>query len=389
MTWPRRPAGALPHQLSCGPRNRIFHNLCSCTVYYVQLVVRMACSLGPGNMFLGERFILTVPRPGHNSETARTPQSSKNNDTRRRFAPYNTTIPPTNAVLTRTLIMFDCLKPSSHSHSWTRNSFPGGKACSSSMLFGPVLPVTGSPYMGAAALPAMTIPTSSPMVVPMQMSAPVQTGCIPVPVTVQQPSPVVQVLPPPVIQVTPSPGVAALPQTYTVLQTPQPAPHVPSPVIQSSIPVPQPSPPRVVQSIYHDHQDQQQQGSPGKYTVNLYVNTPEHRSRQLDDRSPSPTLPPRLLEQQQQWQQQQEQQQQLWQQQQQQLLQQWQERQLYQQQQWQQQQQQLQQRGRPQSARPPTAQPPTPSSLNISIFGPQPRHPGSPIYLQTPTPPPR
>ena len=250
----------------------------------------------------------------------------------------------------RILVMFDCLKSSSQ-NPWTRNSFPGGKSHSPYMLFGPVLP---SPYAGAAALPAVTIPASTPMIFPMQVSAPVQTT--PVPVAVQQPSPVVQVLPPPVIQVTPSPVVPALPQTYTIFQTPQPVPHVPSPVIQSSIPVPQP---HVVQSICHDHyRDQQQQGSPGKYTVNLYVNTPEHQPRQLDDRSPSPTLSPQLWEQQQQWQQQQ--------------------------------QQQLQQRGRPQSARPSTAQPPTPSSLNISIFGPQPKHAQSGlIYLQTPTPPPR
>lgn len=66
----------------------------------VQLVVRMACSLGPGNTYLEDWFILTVPRPGHNSETARTPQPSKNNDSRRRVAPFNTTIPPTNAILT-------------------------------------------------------------------------------------------------------------------------------------------------------------------------------------------------------------------------------------------------------------------------------------------------
>src|SRR6267154_4808433 len=133
-------------------------------------------------------------------------------------------------------MVFGCSK----SHSWTRNSFPGGKSYSPSMLFGPVLPVTGSPYVGAAALPATTIPAYSPMVVPMQMqmSAPVQT--IPVPVAVHQPSPVVQVLPPPVIQVTPSPVVAALPPTHTVYQAHQPAPHVPSPVIKSSIPVPQP-----------------------------------------------------------------------------------------------------------------------------------------------------
>jgi hypothetical protein len=243
-------------------------------------------------------------------------------------------------------MVFGCSK----SHFWTRNSFPGGKSYSPSMLFGPVLPVTGSPYpyMGATVLPATTFPTYSPMVVPMQMSAPVQT--IPVPVAVQQPSPVIQV------QLTPSPVVAALPQTstYPVLQTSQPAPHVPSPVIRSSIPVPQSSPPQVVQSTCHDHhlastpagvlfsapsqhQDQQQQGSPGKFTVNLYVNTPEHRSRQLDDRSPSPTSQLQLLEQQQEWQQQQRLQQQEWQQ-----------RQQQQQQQW-----QLQQRGRPQSARPP------------------------------------
>lgn len=301
-------------------------------------------------------------------------------------------------------MVFGCSK----SHSWTRNSFPGGKSYSPSMLLGPVLSVTGSPYpyMGAAALPATTFPTYSPMVVPMQMSAPVQT--IPVPFAVQQPSPVVQVLPPSVIQVTPSPVVAALPptSTYTVLQTSQPAPHVPSPVIRSSIPVPQSSPPQVVQSTCHDHhlastpagvlfsapsqhQDQQQQGSPGKFTVNLYVNTPEHRSRQLDDRSPSPTSQLQLFEQQQEWQQQQRQQQQEWQLRVQEQQQQWQQRQQQQQQQqWQQ--WQLQQRGRPQSARPPTAQPPTPSPLNIniaSIAAPQPRQPG-PI-LTTPSPPSR
>ncbi|KAF8496264.1 hypothetical protein F5888DRAFT_1804408 [Russula emetica] len=260
------------------------------------------------------------------------------------------------------------------------------------MLFGQMLPVTGSPYMGAAALPAMPIPASSPMVLTTQMYAPVQT--IPVPVAVQQqPSPAVQIL-----QVTPSPVVAALPSTYTVLQTPQPAPHVPSPVIQSSIPV-QPSPPQVVHSICHDHhlvsapsqhQEQQQQGSPGKFTVNLYVNTPEHRSRQLDDRSPSPTSNLQLWEQQQEWQQQQQQQQQEWQLQLQQQQQHWEERQQQQQQQWQHQlqQQQLQQRGRPQSARPPTVQPPTPSSFNISISAHQPRQPGL-VYLTTPTPPTR
>jgi hypothetical protein len=60
----------------------------------------MACSLGPGNTFPGGMFILTVPRPGHNSETARTPQPSKNNNTRRRAAPFNSTIPPTNIVST-------------------------------------------------------------------------------------------------------------------------------------------------------------------------------------------------------------------------------------------------------------------------------------------------
>lgn len=261
------------------------------------------------------------------------------------------------------------------------------------MLYGPVLPVMGSPYMGAAALPAIPIPTYSSMV----------------PVAVQQPSPVIQILPPPVIQVTPSPVVAALPPT-------QPAPHVPSPIIQGSIPVPQSSPPQVIQSINHDHhlastptgvlfsaplqhQEQQRQGSPGKFTVNLYVNTPEHRSRQLDDRSPSPTSQLQLLEHQQEWQQQQQQQQewqqrqhqqqQEWQRQQQQQQQQWQERQQHEQQQWQQ--WQLRQRGRPQSARPPTTQPPTPSSLSIhiaSIAAPQPRQPGS-IHITTPTPPSR
>ncbi|KAN0103846.1 hypothetical protein V8E52_011566 [Russula decolorans] len=278
-------------------------------------------------------------------------------------------------------MVFGCSK----SHSWTRNSFPGGKSYPSSMLFGPVLPVTGSPYtgMGTAAIPAY-----SPMVVSMQMSAPV-------PVAMQQPSPVVQVLPQPVIQVTPSPVVAALPPTYTMPQTYQLAPHVPSPVIQSSIPVPQPSLPQAVQSICHDHhlasalsqhQEQQQQGSPSKFNVNLYVNTPEHRSRQLDDRSPSPTSRLQLWEQQQQWQEQQQEQQQQWQQQQEQQHQQWQVRQQQQQQQWQQ--QQLHQRGRPQSTRPPTAQPPTPSSVNISVFAPEPMHPGS-YHLTSPTPAPR
>jgi hypothetical protein len=45
-----------------------------------QLVDRMACSLGPGYTRLREWFILTVPRPWHNSKTARIPQSLKNND---------------------------------------------------------------------------------------------------------------------------------------------------------------------------------------------------------------------------------------------------------------------------------------------------------------------
>lgn len=260
-------------------------------------------------------------------------------------------------------MVFGCLRSSSHSHPWTPNSFPGGNSYSPSMLFGPV---TASPYM--AAVPG-TIPAyGGPMIVPMQTSTPM--------VALQQPSPVIQV-----IQVTPSPAASALP----------PASHVPSPVIRSSIPVPQPSPPQVVQSICHDHhlastpagvlfsthsqhQDQQQQGSPGPFTVNLYVNTPEHRSRVLDDRSPSPTPQLQLLEQHQQWQHQQQERQQQWQHQQQQQQQQWQDRQQEQLQQWH---HQLQQRGRPQSARPPTAEPPTPSSLNINIIGPQPRRPGS------------
>lgn len=281
-------------------------------------------------------------------------------------------------------MVFGCLKSSSHSHPWTPNSFPGGNPYSSSMLFGPV---TGSPYM--AAVPG-TIPAyGGPMIVPIQTSAPV---------VLQQPSPAIQVLP--VIQVTPSPAVTALPPVHdhTILQTPQPASHVPSPVIRSSIPVPQPSPPQVVQSICHDHriastpagvlfstpsqhQDQQHQGSSGPFTVNLYVNTPEHRSSVLDDRSPSPTSQLQLLEQQQQWQQQQQERQQLWQHQQQEQQEQWQERQQEQLQQWYQ--HQLQQRGRSQSARPPTAQPPTPSSLNINIVGPQPRRPGS-TYVTSP-----
>lgn len=284
-------------------------------------------------------------------------------------------------------MVFGCSK----SHSWTRNSFPGGKSYPSSMLFGPVVPVTGSPYMGSAATPAY-----SPMVVPMQMSTSVQA--IPVPVAMQQPSPVVQLLPQSVIQVTPSPAVTALPPTYTIPQISQPAPHVPSPVIHSSIPIPQPSPTQVVQSLCHDHhlattpaqhQGQQQQGSPSKFNVNLYVNTPEHRSRQLDDRSTSPTSGLQLWEQQQQWQEQQQQQQQQWRQQQEQQQHQWQVRQQEQQHQWQQQQQQqLQQRGRPQSVRPPTVQPPTPSSINISLFAPEPTHPGS-YHLTSHTPAPR
>jgi hypothetical protein len=129
-------------------------------------------------------------------------------------------------------------------------------------------------------------------------------------------------------------------------------------------------------SVPSQHQEQQKQGSPGRFAVNLYVNTPDHRSRQLDDRSPSPTSQQELFEQQQQWQRQQEVQQQQWQQEQEHQHQQWQERQQQQQQQWQQ--WQLQQRRRPQSARPPTTQPPTPSSLNINITSlpaPQPRQP--------------
>ena len=293
-------------------------------------------------------------------------------------------------------MVFCFSRSSPRSQSWTRNSFPGGNSYSPSVLYGPVLPVTGSPYMGPAALPAM-IPVSSPMVVPMQVSAPVQT--IPVPVAMQQPSPVNQV-PSLIIQVTPSPAVAPLPPTQTLHQTPQPTPYIPSPVIQSSIPIQHPSPPQVVQSICHDHhlasapagvlfsapsqhQERQQQGSSDKFTVNLYVNTPGHRSRQLGDRSPSPTSQMQLLEQQQQWEQRQQQQQQQQQQQKQQ-----QQCQQQQRRQWQQE-QELQQQGRSQSARPPTAQPPSPL-VNLNIFGDSSLlDQGSParFYLATPTPP--
>src|SRR6266446_6525213 len=108
-------------------------------------------------------------------------------------------------------MVFGCLK-SPPRHSWTASSFPGGKSSSPSMLFGPVY--TGSPYMATtAALPAMAIPASSPMFVPMQMSAPVQT--IPVPVAVQQPSPVIQVHPTHVIQINPPPHLYSLPGSTT------------------------------------------------------------------------------------------------------------------------------------------------------------------------------
>ncbi|KAF8466809.1 hypothetical protein DFH94DRAFT_698337 [Russula ochroleuca] len=229
----------------------------------------------------------------------------------------------------------------SSSRPWTPNSFPGGKSLPSPMLFGPVFPVTGSPYVGVPP-PAMAL---SPMVVPMQMPSPIQT----IPITVQHPSPGLQVVP---VQFTPSPS-------FAVLQPPPPPPppppqmYVPSPVV--------PSPPQVFQVIgdgHHvtsgpvgmlvsaspRHQPQQQQGSPGNVTVNLHVKTPERRSRELRDRSPSPShwqqLQQHQRQQHQQWQQMQEQQQELWRQEQEQRLWQWQQAQQQQQRQWQHEQEQ-------------------------------------------------
>jgi hypothetical protein len=178
----------------------------------------------------------------------------------------------------------------------------------------------------------------------MQMQSPFQA----IPITVQQPTPPFPAVP---LQVTPS-------TSFAVLQPPPPPPpppplHVPSPMV--------PSPPQVFQVIGDDHltsspvgmlvsaspQHQAlQQGSPGNVTVNLYVKTPERRSRELRNRSPSPSHWQQLQQHQrqqewqhQQWQQEQKQQQEQWQEEQDQRLWAWQQAQQQQQQQWEQAQQ--------------------------------------------------
>jgi hypothetical protein len=309
---------------------------------YVQLVIRMACSysqLGPGDLPRENGLFLLYP--GLNTIAGRlvSPGHGSTMTIKRHVPPFKNAI--TSKPIPYQLRSIMGFFSKSPSNPWTPNSFPGGKSSTlSPMLFGPVLP--GSPYVGVP--PAMAIPTLSPMVVSMQMQSPVQA----IPITVQQPTPPFQAIP---LQVTP-------PTSFAVLQPPPPPPpppppHVPSPVI--------PSPPQVFHVVGDDHltsspvgmlvstspqHHAQQQRSPGNVTVNLYVKSPERRSRELCNSSPSPSHWQQLQEHQQQqeyqhqvWQQEQKLRQEQWQRDQDQRLCAWQQAQQLQRLQWEQAQQ--------------------------------------------------